>query len=256
MPFKIACPAGHKLVIAGNGAEGPLVCPRCGLPATADLASVDPSVVQEGTDATESPCASAVDVDAEAAGGTAASGQYDAPPVAVSNVSSRLPVIRVQPKSELRSSWKPGPGAFAIIAAVAALGSALPAIAQLAQAFRVEGAGSGIVPARWALLLVWLATLQAAYGVYCWLWADWSSRQLATAALIAQAGVYAAVLAIVLLANPHGWILGQRGLQLTAAVQGGKAALVCLSLICLCAILALFGARAGASAKPGFFARR
>jgi hypothetical protein len=165
-------------------------------------------------------------------------------------------VIRVQPKADSKSVWKPGPGAFAAVAVVAALSSALPAIPEFAHAFRVESASSGIVPARWALLLGWLAMLQAAYGANCWLWADRSSRQVATAALIVQAGVYAAVLAVVLLANPHGWILGQRGLQLTAAVQGGKAALVCLSLICLCAILALFAARMSTSIRPGFSPRR
>jgi hypothetical protein len=152
-------------------------------------------------------------------------------------------VIRVRPKEVGKQHWKPGPGAFGGILVVAGLASATPAVGELVAALRDEGAGVVGSPARWALLLVWLALVQAAYGIYCWLWSEWSSWRMATAALVLQAGIYAALLAVILLADPHGWILGERGLQLTIALAGGKAALVCLTLICLCAILALFSAR-------------
>jgi hypothetical protein len=246
MPLKIACPAGHKLVIAGSTAEGPLVCPRCGLPVGPDAAGTEIVTPVVATEASENvlvanESSGADDVDLPVA--SCANSVTPLPPAAPTSAAPRLPVIQVRPKVSGKSTWKPGAGLFGGTLVAAAIAMATPAIGEFVAALGDQATAVGTAPARWAILLAWLALIQAAYGAYCWLWADWSSLRMVKLVLVLQAGMYAGLLAIILLANPHGWILGERGLQLTDALEGGRAALVCLSLICLCAILALFAAR-------------
>jgi len=244
MPFKIVCPAGHRLVLAGAVSERPSVCPRCGLPLEMDLE----------TDSLRANCRAPVGDTAKLNGQNGAglpgrSDIVDLPatthdrPACLPPVIRQLPVIRVQSEARHASRFGAGAGLLTSILLVAAVACAVPAFMELAASLVGDRAGSITTLDRWALALAWLGGLQAAYAAYGWLWCDNSSWRIVTLALVVQAGFYAAVLAIVLLARPQGWILGDHGLQLAGMLEGGQAALACLSLVCLYATLAMFSAR-------------
>jgi hypothetical protein len=110
-------------------------------------------------------------------------------------------------------------------------------------AWRSAEPSAGFLPARWALILGWLCLLQFAYGVYLWQWNDQASARVLAAALIGLAGAHAAALALVLFADPRGWLAGRGGLEFADKLAGGKAALWCLCLVSLSTSLAYFAAR-------------
>jgi len=221
MPRKIACPAGHKMIVPDDRAGQPLTCPRCGERFVA--ASV-------GDEEPTGP----VKVEAESAGDVAA------PPVAAAPASARLPVIHATPRSVSKSHWQPAARALAAARGAAALFSAAPVGFEIAEAIRLRDLDGGVSPPRWALVLSLIAMLQAAYGAYLWQLCDWASARVVAVALVGLAGIHADGLAIVLLADPRGWIAGDGGLQFAAELAGGRAALWCVCLVSLCTLLALF----------------
>jgi hypothetical protein len=125
----------------------------------------------------------------------------------------------------------------------AALFSAAPAVLEIAEAWRSAEPPLGFLPARWALVLSWFCLLQAAYGAYLWQWNDRASVRVVAVALVGFAGAYAAALAVVLFADPRGWLAGRGGLEFADKLTGGKAALWCLCLVSLSTCLAYFAAR-------------
>jgi hypothetical protein len=64
------------------------------------------------------------------------------------------------------------------------------------------------------------------------------------------------VLAIVLIADPSGWLVGHAGLQLADKLAGGKAALWCVCMVSLSTLLAFFAGRLAASWRRAEFVRR
>jgi hypothetical protein len=217
MPRKIACPAGHKMIVPDDRAGHPLTCPRCGerfVAATADEEQP-----------TQAEAESAADI--------------AAPPVAIPPARAPLPVVRAGPRSVAKSHWQPAARALAAALIAAALFSAAPALFEITDAIRVRDLNGGISPPRWALVLSLLAITQGAYGVYFWQLCDWTSARVVAAALVGLAGIHAAGLAVVLLADPHGWIAGDGGLQFADRLAGGQAALWNLCVVSLCTLLAL-----------------
>ncbi len=132
--------------------------------------------------------------------------------------------------------------AFAL--AAAALFSVVPAVWDVVEFLRT--ADSAFV-ARWALALFFLGVVQLAYAVYLFQLPDWTTVWVVTLFSLALAAVYAAVLGLVLLSPPDGFLVGSGGLQLADKLSGGKAALWCLCMISLSTILAFFAGRLGTS---------
>jgi hypothetical protein len=133
---------------------------------------------------------------------------------------------------------------LALALAAAALFSVVPAVWDVVEFFR---SAESIFVARWALALFFLGVVQLAYAVYLFQLPDWSSVWVVTIVSLALAGVYAAVLGLVLLSPPDGFLVGPSGLQLADKLAGGKAALWCLCMISVSTILAFFAGRLGAS---------
>jgi len=224
MPLKVACPAGHKMIVPGDRAGQPLTCPRCG----ATFVAGHPDAGEPAANASVNEAAVA------------------APPVAPKPAGSPLPVIIAPKPAAAEPRWKPATWLLAAVMVAAAIFSIAPAVYDLAEAVRLAGLRGGVWPARWALMLVLLGAIQAAYGIYLFQLPDWASVRVIAVALVALAGIYAAGLAMVLLADPRGWIAGGGGLQFADKLPGGKAALWCLCLVSTSTILAFLAARLSA----------
>jgi len=125
----------------------------------------------------------------------------------------------------------------------AALFSLVPAIGEVIEYIRFLDAPGSLFVARWALLLLLIGGLQVAYGTYLIQVPHWSTVWIVTLMLLSIAGLYAMGLAIVLIADPGGWLVGRDGLQLADKLAGGKAALWCLCMVSLSTILAFFAGR-------------
>lgn len=222
MPLRIACSAGHKLVVANDHAEVPITCPRCG-----------EKVAAAGTPAHESFVLP----------GAATAAAVVAPPVASNAARPRWPVIHASRAAVTPPRSQPAGGLLAAATIAAALFSAAPGILEIAVAWRSAEPTMGFLPARWALALCWLALLQAAYGLYLWQWNDWASAKVVAVALVVLAGTYAGALAVVLFTDPRGWLAGSGGLEFADKLAGGRAALWCLCLVSLSTSLAYFAAR-------------
>ena len=128
--------------------------------------------------------------------------------------------------------------------AAAALFSVVPAVWDVMEF--LQTADTTFV-ARWALALFFLGVVQLAYAVYLFQLPDWTTVWVVTLFSLALAAVYAAVLGLVLLSPPDGFLVGNAGLQLADKLAGGKAALWCLCMISLSTILAFFAGRLGTS---------
>jgi hypothetical protein len=128
--------------------------------------------------------------------------------------------------------------------AAAALFGVVPAVWDVVEFLRTA---DSLFVARWALLVFFLGVVQLAYAVYLFQLPDWTSVWVVTLFSLALAAVYAAVLGLVLLSPPDGFLVGNSGLQLADKLAGGKAALWCLCMISLSTILAFFAGRLGAS---------
>src|SRR6478672_7118550 len=96
---------------------------------------------------------------------------------------------------------------------------------------------------RWTLLVLLLGCIELAYAVYLIQLPDWASLRTITWMLLGMAGFYAMALAIVLIADPSGWLIGPGGVQLADKLGGGKAALWCLCMVSVSATLAFFAGR-------------
>jgi hypothetical protein len=92
-------------------------------------------------------------------------------------------------------------------------------------------------------VLLLLGVLQVSYGIYLVQLPDWASVRVVAIVLLSIAGLYASALAVVLIIEPSGWIGGPGGLQLADKLVGGKAALWCLCMLSLSAILAFLAGR-------------
>lgn len=95
--------------------------------------------------------------------------------------------------------------------------------------------------ARWALVLLFLGIVQLAYAVYLFQLPDWASVWVVTLQSLALAGLYAAVLGLVLISREEGFFV--RALQLHDKLAGGKAVLWCLCMVCVWTIMAFFAGR-------------
>lgn len=96
--------------------------------------------------------------------------------------------------------------------------------------------------ARWALVLLVLGTLQAAYATYLWQLADWTSLWVVTLLSLAIASGFAMMLGIVLVAGEESQLIG--ALQLQDRLIGNKAHLWCLCMIAVYTVVAFFAGRA------------
>ena len=124
------------------------------------------------------------------------------------------------------------------VLAVAALFSMAPAAWDVAE--YIQFPETAFV-ARWALVLFFLGIVQMAYAVYLFQLPDWTSVWVVTIYSLLSAGIYAALLGLVVISREDGVIVS--GLQLADKLAGGKAALWCLSMISLSVILAFFSGR-------------
>jgi hypothetical protein len=129
----------------------------------------------------------------------------------------------------------------------AALVGIVPAAIEIADYIQYARGPGTIFVARWAFVLLLIGALEAAYGIYLIQLPDWSSARVVTAMLLAPAALYAMALAVVLIADPGGWLLGSAGLQLADRLAGGKAALWCVCMISLSTLIAFFAGRLAAS---------
>ena len=140
-------------------------------------------------------------------------------------------------------SNQPGVLWIAVAVVLAALFGAMPAIWDVVETIRYRDAPGSPFVARWALLMLLIGGVEAAYGLYLVQLPDWASVWVVTLVLLTITGFYAMGLAVVLIADPAGWLLGADGLQLTEKLTAGKAALWCLCLVSLSTILAFFAGR-------------
>jgi hypothetical protein len=131
--------------------------------------------------------------------------------------------------------------AGALIAA--ALFSAAPALLEIGDYVQYRSSLGAPGINRWALIAIFLALLQVAYGVFLLQLPDWTSLLVVALYLLAVAAAYALVLGVTLVSGPSGWLVGQGGLQLADKLAGGKAALWCLCMTSVSMILAFFAGR-------------
>jgi hypothetical protein len=97
--------------------------------------------------------------------------------------------------------------------------------------------------ARWALVLLLLGVVQAAYALYLFQLPDWTSVWVVTLFSLGLAGLYALCLGLVLISRDDGLLVGPHGLQLGDKLAGGKAALWCVAMTCVSTIIAFFAGR-------------
>lgn len=96
--------------------------------------------------------------------------------------------------------------------------------------------------ARWALLLLALGCLQAAFAFYVWQLADWTSLWVLTILSLAVASGFAMMLGVILVAGQESQLVA--ALQLQDRLIGNKAQLWCLCMIAVYTVLAFFAGRA------------
>jgi len=96
--------------------------------------------------------------------------------------------------------------------------------------------------ARWALLLLALGLLQAAFALYVWQLADWTSLWVLTIVSLAVASGFAMMLGVILVAGQESQLM--TALQLQDRLIGNKAQLWCLCMIAVYTVLAFFAGRA------------
>jgi hypothetical protein len=121
---------------------------------------------------------------------------------------------------------------------VAALFSIAPAAWDIADYCRVPD--SHFV-ARWALVLLFLGTVQVAYAVYAIQLPDWGTVWVVTLFSLGLATLYAMVLGLTLISSETAPIV--RFLQLEDKIAGSKAALWCLCMTSVAVLLAFFAGR-------------
>jgi hypothetical protein len=127
---------------------------------------------------------------------------------------------------------------LAICFGAAALFGVAPAVWDVLQYVQaVEGA----YVARWALIVLALGAVQAAYAIYLAQLPDWTSGWVVTVFALASAALYAAMLGVTLIAGDDSRLI--RSLQLTEFVASGRAAVWCLCMTSIMATLAFFGGR-------------
>jgi hypothetical protein len=85
---------------------------------------------------------------------------------------------------------------------------------------------------------------------------DWTSVRVVTVMLLAVAAGYAMVLAVVVLSDPGGGLVGNRGLQFANKLADGRAALWCLCMISLSTLIAFFAGRLAVSWRRAEIVRR
>jgi len=134
--------------------------------------------------------------------------------------------------------------------------SVVPAIWDIVEYVQFLEAPGSSAPARWTLLLLLIGCVESAYAMYLIQLPDWASVRVVTWMLLSVAGFYAMGLAIVLIADPGGWLIGPDGLQLADKLPGGKAALWCLCMVSLSAILAFFAGRLSSQWQRADLVRR
>jgi len=125
----------------------------------------------------------------------------------------------------------------------AALFAATPAILEVVDYFRFSDAPGATFVARWALIVLLVSSLQAAYGLYLVLYSDWAAVWSVTISVLVHACIYAMALGLILISGTGGALLGQQGLQLADKAAGGKAALWCICIVSLSTMLAFFAGR-------------
>ena len=95
--------------------------------------------------------------------------------------------------------------------------------------------------ARWALVLIFLGTLQLAYGVYVIQLPDWGTVWVVTLYSLGLATLYAMLLGVTLLSPESGAIVSF--LQLGDKIAGSKASLWCVCMVSVATLLAFFAGR-------------
>src|SRR5262245_58983280 len=142
----------------------------------------------------------------------------------------------------------------------AVIGSALvgivPAIMEIADYVHYARGPGTMLVARWALLLLLTGLVETAYGIYLIQLPDWTSVRVVTVLLLAIGAMHAMALAVVLVADPGGWLVGNAGLQLADKLSGGKAALWCLCMVSVSTLLAFFAGQLAASWRRAGIIRR
>lgn len=154
----------------------------------------------------------------------------EAPPVHRPAAATALPV------SHDANLWSVYQLTAAVVAA--AVFSMVPAIWDVVE--YVQIVESQFV-ARWALVLLFLGIVQLAYAVYLFQLPDWASVWVVTLQSLLLAGLYAAVLGLVLISREEGFFV--HALQLHDKLAGGKAVLWCLCMVCVWTIMAFFAGR-------------
>jgi hypothetical protein len=166
-------------------------------------------------------------------------------------VISTSTIRKAYPRQPQSAIW------LALATIAAALFAAAPAILDVVDYVRFSDAPGAAFVARWALMVLLLGSLQAAYGLYVILCPDWAAVWSVTVALLAHAGIYAMALGLILISSAGGTLLGQHGLQLTDRLAGGKAALWCICIVSLSTILAFLAGRLSfACRRADLLARR
>lgn len=131
----------------------------------------------------------------------------------------------------------------------AALCAAVPAIVEAIDYVRFSGAPGITFVGRWALLVLWLSLLQAAYGLYLILWPDRAAVWSVTISLLAHASIYALALGAILISGASGALIADNGFQLTGNAAAGKAALWCVCMVSLWTLMAFFAGRLALSRR-------
>jgi hypothetical protein len=160
--------------------------------------------------------------------------------------TTRMPRLEYQ-KTPLRIGadrhWTSAAQGLAAALLAAALLSSAPAVWDVMEYFRdvdpVEPHGI----ARWALLVLLLATVQIAYAFYLFQLPDWTSVRIVTLHALAMAAFYALALGGVLVSGAGSWVVGPDGWQLADQLAGGRAALWCVAMVSLSSVLAFFAGR-------------
>jgi hypothetical protein len=139
--------------------------------------------------------------------------------------------------------WLPGVYFLAAGLLAAALFGVVPAVWDVVEYLRYYDDVAAPHVARWALVLLWLGLVQAAYACYLFQLPDWTSVWVVTLYSLALAGLYALMLGLLLIARADSLLVGPRGLQLADKLAGGRAALWCLAMTSVSIILAFFAGR-------------
>jgi len=122
--------------------------------------------------------------------------------------------------------------------ALLALVSMVPAGFEFAEPGRQEVT---FEPARWALLLVLLGSVQLAYAVYVGQLPDWSTVWVVSVVALAQATLYAGLLGLALVSRGENALVAL--LELTDQVADGRAAGWCFIMLCLSGLVSYWAGR-------------